>query len=134
MSQIRYLTVDLVIESSNDLTPIVDSFGEEVITLYNGKWSEFNRAIFEASGACCSAANETIEFFCALVEGFTEKERLIWDSCFSKIFDIGYESGTEPQNYSSVVRPDTIKRIASIGAAIEITIYPPAAEKPLTRR
>ncbi len=124
MSQIHYLNTDLVIESQDDLTPIADSFGEDVIVMYNGKWGKINRASFEIAGVH-SDANETIEYFCSLVEGLDEKERSIWDTCFSKIIDVGYESGTSSQNFSSVIRPGTIKRMAGIGAAIEITIYPP---------
>lgn len=122
MTQIDYLNTDLIIESSDDLTSIADDFGEDVIVLYKGKWGKLNRAAFEIAGIH-SDANETISYFCSLVKGFNNKERAIWDSCFSKVFDIGYESGTSPHNYSSLRRADTLKRVADIGAAIEITIY-----------
>lgn len=128
MSKIDYLNTDLIIESSDDLTPIADDFRDDVIVMYNGKWGKVNRAAFEIAGIH-SDANETIQYFCMLVEGLDKKLRSIWDSCFSKVFDIGYESGTSPQNYSSVIRPETLKRVAGIGAAIEITIYPPIDER-----
>ncbi|RZB34119.1 MAG: hypothetical protein SRB2_03512 [Desulfobacteraceae bacterium Eth-SRB2] len=124
MSKIDYLNTDLIIESPDDLTPIAEDLGEDVVVMYNGKWGKVNRAAFEIAGVH-SDANETIQYFCSLVEGLGEREQAIWDSCFSKVFDIGYESGTSAQNFSSVIRPGTVKRIAGIGAAIEITIYPP---------
>ncbi|MCX5842253.1 MAG: hypothetical protein NT022_00625 [Deltaproteobacteria bacterium] len=128
-SEIRYLNTDLIIESPNDLSPIAESFGEEVIVLYNGAWGKVNRAIFEVEISLHASANETIETFCALIEGLKEKERAIWDACFSKIFDIGFESGLTTQSFSSQINQDTIKRLAAIGASIEITIYPPIPEE-----
>jgi len=124
MSEISYLNTDLIIESPEDLTPIARAFGEDVIVMYNGEWGKVNRAAFEIAGSY-SDANDIIEYFCMLVESLNDAERRLWDSCFSKVFDIGYESGTSSQNYSSVIRPNTLKRIAGIGAGIEITIYPP---------
>lgn len=128
MSQIHYLNTDLIIESPDKLSAIADAFGEDVIVMYNGQWGNIHRASFEVAGSHADA-NETIEYFCCLVENLDQQERAIWDTCFSKVFDIGYESGLSPQNYSSKLRSETIKRIAQIGAAVEITIYPPFTEK-----
>ena len=124
MSQIDYLNTDLIIESSEDLTPIADDFGGDVVVMYNGKWGKVNRAAFEIAGIHHDA-DGTIQYFCSLIEGLDEKKRAIWDGCFSKVFDIGYESGSSAQTYSSVIKPETVKRVAVVGAAIEITIYPP---------
>ena len=128
MQSTRYLNTDFEISSPIDLTPIVEAFGEDVSVLYNGKWGEHFKAVFEIT-EIHSNANDTIDFFCILVEGLNEQERTIWDSCFSKVFDIGYESGTTPQNYSAEIRPDVIRRIAGIGASVVITIYPPFFKK-----
>ncbi|MEW6585496.1 MAG: hypothetical protein AB1442_07755 [Nitrospirota bacterium] len=124
MDSIRYLNTDFEISSPTDLTPLAEAFGGDVAVLYNGKWGEHFKAVFEIN-EFHSNANETIEFFCVLVENLNEQERLIWDNCFSKIFDIGYESGLSKQSYSSEIRPDVIKSVAKIGASIAITIYPP---------
>ncbi len=127
MSQTRYLNTDLEIQSSSDLTKIVEAFGDDVIVLYNGKWGEkVNKASFEVSHIH-SSVNETIEFFCMLVENLAPQERDIWDSCFSKVFDIGYDTGVANQSFQSLIRPEVIERIVSIGAHIAITIYPPAS-------
>jgi len=124
MSEIGYLNTDLIIESPDDLTAIFDTFGDEVIVMYNGELGKVNRAAYGIAGSY-SNANDILDFFCVLVEGFDETARSLWDSCSSKVFDFGNESGTSPQNYSSVIRPEVIKRISDIGAGIEITIYTP---------
>jgi hypothetical protein len=137
MSHIHYLNTDLVIDAPRDLSLIVDAFGEDVIVMYHGEWGSVYRAAFEIAGAH-AGADETIAYFCCLVENLKQHEQALWNTCFSKVFDIGYESGLSPQNYSSILRAATIQRIAGIGASIEITIIhllqAKAREMLLTRR
>ena len=119
---VRYLNTDLEIESKNDLTKIVQDFGEDVVVLYCGEMRSYQHASFEIS-ANTAGADETINHLCALVEGLGKEAREIWESCCSKVIDVGYESGTSPQNFRSEIRASTIQRVAAIGASIVITIY-----------
>ena len=128
VSSIRYLNTDLDIESENDLTPIIEAFGEDVIVMHHGERHGLNIASFEISSYYRSA-NETIEYFCDLVENLSENERKIWNSCCSRTLDIGYECGSCNQSYHSEIRPDTIKRVADIGARLVVTIYSSSQEK-----
>ena len=123
MEDIRYLTVDLVVKSREDLTPIVNDFGEEVFVLHNGKTGDFYHAYLEISERY-EGPNKEIGFFCSLIEALGPVERQIWDNCFSKTFDIGYECGDSNRSFSSELRPEVIERIANCGGSIEITIYP----------
>ena len=120
---IRYLNTDLVIESKNDLSKIVHEFGDDVSVLYHGEMRGYQHASFEIP-ANQAGADETINYFCDLVENLPEEVREIWDGCCSRVIDVGYESGTSPQNFRSEIRAPTIQRIAAIGANIVITIYP----------
>ena len=123
MNNVRYLNVDLLINSKESLTPIIESFGEDVVALYNGKWGEHYRANFEIGGSH-AAANEDISYFCTVVDSLEGKAKELWDNAFSKEFDIGFESGCGKESYSTVINASIIKRAANIGAAINITIYP----------
>jgi hypothetical protein len=120
---IRYLNTDLEIESKNDLARVVHEFGDDVIVLYHGEMRGYQHASFEI-GANSAGADETINSFCALVENLPEEVREIWDGCCSRVIDVGYESGTSPQNFRSEIRAPTIRRVVAIGASIVITIYP----------
>lgn len=53
-----------------------------------------------------------------------EEAREVWEGCCSRVMDVGYESGTSPQNFRSEIRTSTVQRVAAIGASIVITIYP----------
>ena len=119
---VRYLNVDLEIESKSDLSKIVEEFGEDVIVLYCGERRGYQHASFESPNH--ADADETINHFCLLVEELPTEARAIWDGCCSRVMDVGYESGISPQNFRSEIRASTVQRVAAIGASIVITIYP----------
>lgn len=119
---VRYLNVDLEIESKSDLSKIVEEFGEDVIVLHCGEMRGYQHASFEAPNP--SEADHIINHFCLLVEELTKEAREVWDGCCSRVMDVGYESGTTPRNFRSEIRASTVQRVAAIGASIVITIYP----------
>ena len=123
MQHVRYLNVDLEIESKSDLSKIVEEFGEDVSVLYCGEMRGYQHASFEIPGNTADA-DETINHFCLLVEELTEEAREVWQSCCSRVMDVGFESGTTPWNFRSEIRASTVQRVAAIGASIVITIYP----------
>lgn len=120
---IRYLNVDLLIKSRDDLFPIVKEFGEDVMVLSNDKVGDFHYAYFEISSSH-AGPNEDIEYFCSLIESLEDEARKLWDKSFYRIFDIGYESGTSSNSYSSELRESVVRKIAEFNASIRVTIYP----------
>ena len=119
---VRYLNTDLEIESENDLSKILEEFGEDVVVLHCGEVRGNQHASFEIPGNT-AGADEAINHFCALVEGLGNEARETWERCCSRVMDVGYESGSSPQNFRSEIRASTIQRVAAIGASIVITIY-----------
>lgn len=120
----RYLNTDLEIESKSDISRIVQEFGEDVIVLHHGEMRGYQHASFEIEcGATTAGADEVINVFCDLVENLPKEVREIWEGCCSRVFDVGYESGSSPYSFRSEIRPATIQRVAAIGASIVITIY-----------
>jgi hypothetical protein len=124
--EIKFLNVDLEIESSENLQSIVDDFGEDVSVLHNGEWERgFNLACFEIRGLIFERdVDGIITSFCNLIENLSPESKLIWGKCHSKRFDAGFESGDFPRSYKTEIRADTIERVAKLGASIAITIYP----------
>lgn len=119
----QYLNTDLEIESKSDLSKIVEEFGADVLVHHHGEMRGYQHASFSIAGGS-SDADATIDLFCTLVECLPKDVREVWDGCCSRIFDIGYESGTSPQNFRSEIRAATIQRVAKIGASVVVTIYP----------
>jgi hypothetical protein len=119
-----YLNTDFELMSSSDLTPIVESFGEDAIVLYNGKWGKYYKAIFESPSDSSGDPNAIVLYFNELVTSLNEKERTLYDSCFSKIFDIGFEAGSSEVVCYSELRERTICILAKLQARIGVTVYP----------
>jgi hypothetical protein len=126
--EVKFLNVDLEIESTENLQPIIDDFGDNVSVLYHGENAKgFNFANFEISLGDRDA-DGIISNFCLLIENLSLETKTIWEKCCSKKFDIGFESGDFPRSYQTEIRADTIERVAKIGASIGVTIYPKVSQ------
>ena len=123
MNEIKFLNVDLLLKSKQDLTPIIDNLGKKIFVLHNGKEKDHYYAYLEIMGDR-SAPNEVIKIFCDLIENLSENSKKIWDEADYRIFDIGYDSGRHENSFSSDLTELEIKRIAAINASMRITIYP----------
>jgi hypothetical protein len=121
--EVRYLNTDFIIESKDDLSTIVQEFGEDVIVLHHGEMRGYQHASFEIA-ADPAGADETINYFCALVEELPREAREIWDACCSRVIDVGYESGVAARMFRSEIRAATVQRVAAIDASIVVSIYP----------
>ena len=120
----KYLNTDLEIESIDDLTPIIDEFGGDVICLFHGRVRDLNRASFEVAGSM-SDANECIRMFYSLVEGLSAEARAVWDSCTRRTLDVGFEGGHDRENCQQTIEHKVLALAASIGTHLVITVYPP---------
>ncbi len=110
--------------SNFDLSPICEAFGEDAVVLYNGKWGSHYKASFETTDGLSTDANDIISHFYELIVTLEDKQKEIYDTSFSKVFNIGYESGDSNTCFFSEIRETTIKKLFEINAKIGITIYP----------
>ena len=125
MGEIRFLNVDLEIESAENLQPVIDDLGENVSVLHHGdNGSGFNFVSFEVKPSGERDVDGIILSFCLFIENFSNETKAIWDKCHSKRFDAGFQSGEFPRSYKTEIRADTVERVAKIGASIAITVYP----------
>lgn len=120
---IKFLNVDLDIQSKQDISLILNELGTNIFVLHRGQQENYYFACLEIDRDAPNA-DMTINIFCDLIENFSEETSKIWNSCYYKVFDLGYESGIQPNYFTSNISSTTIKRIASIGASLNITIYP----------
>ncbi len=121
MDETHYITVDLEIKSKDDLSPLVDSFGEDVILIYNGKWEDHYLAAFESIGNY--DVNGNINYFLHLIDKLEGIAKELWSMSSYKIFDIGFQCGCSPFSYQLMIDPSTTESLAQHGATVGITIY-----------
>ena len=124
----QHLNTDLEIESADDLTPIVEEFGDDVVCLFHGRVRGYDRASFEIAGQSANAS-ECVETFCALVGGLSEEARAVWNACSRRTFDIGFEAGSDRSNIQQTLRRESLAQVVSVGADIVVTVYPPRDEE-----
>ncbi|REJ74858.1 MAG: hypothetical protein DWQ36_13800 [Acidobacteria bacterium] len=127
----HYLNTDLVIDSEDDLTPIVEELGEDVVCLYNGPWGTRQLAAFEIVGHDMDASS-CIRAFCGLVEALSPKAREVWDRCSRRSFDIGFEAGLDRESCERAIDLDALEMAVSVRARLVVTVYPPSAIHPET--
>lgn len=122
--EIQFLNVDLVIDSAENLQPLVIELGENISVMFNGEWANgINRLSLCLKDSYGKSVDQTVSELCFLIENLSSESKLIWDKCHSKKFDIGFESGSS-ENLETEICAETIGRIAKLEASILITIYP----------
>ncbi len=116
-------------ESEQDLRPLIDELGDEVMVHYHDRLENHNDfASLSGTNVACGGIggdpDETISAFCDLIEGLSQNSKDIWSKCCQKEFDIGFESGNIGKQLELRLENETLKRVVELGATIEITVYP----------
>jgi len=122
----EYLTLDLELRSDQDLTPLVEHFGEEVFLLHNGQveskyYTSFEPKYFEPQD---DTPENHAQHFLSLIEALPSNLRELWKTCDLKFFDFGFQSGFTPRPYFVDLSTATLQGIAAAGAMVRISIYP----------
>ena len=132
MGDIKFLNVDLEVVARQPLDALIDDLGEDVAVLYHGTAKDNRWMVsFELNTGRTESAESAIDGFCELLDYLEAEAKAVWDSAVSRTFDIGYESGTKPRSFQSVIHPQMIERIAALNAGIVVTIYPPVKNDPV---
>ena len=119
---IRYITSDLELNSKENISSIVDEFGDKVLIHLNERIDNIHQV---ALGSILDHQNpeETANNFCTLIEGLSEQSRQLWKTCNRRVLDIAFESGTKPESISYQLPIKLINKISKLGISIVITIY-----------
>ena len=127
MSEIQFLNVDLDIESRRSLATLVAALGDDVLVLHQWEANGLFSASLEAA-ECTGDAETTVNILCDMLEHLPTEVREAWRTCCTRVFNIGYASGQNSgaHTFQSPLHPQTVARLAMLGAGVTITIYPPA--------
>lgn len=121
MNRINFINIDLEIASGSDISPIIEEWGDEVHVFQNNKVDGIYYGSFETS---CSGIDEIISKYHSLVMCLSPGARAIWDAAINRELDIGYNSGTHPNNFHSKISAQSLAKVLDMGAYLTITIYP----------
>jgi hypothetical protein len=124
---IQYLNTDLDLVAADDLTTLAAGLeAQGVHPLHvdrheDGLW----HATFEADETY-EQPEPNIAMMLAIIESLGESASRAWWTCTVREFNIGYECGSEPWAFNQEISGQTLRRVADVGAALRITLYPPA--------
>lgn len=117
----EFLNVDLEIESASNLDPIATEMGKRVVVLHSGPASKARRHLLVLESARSYKSPDTaIHALCGVVEGLSPEARRIWTAA-RKHFDVGYELRPSEHSSHCTLRPDTLERMARLGAGLRVT-------------
>ncbi|MEY4485279.1 MAG: hypothetical protein RL693_2731 [Verrucomicrobiota bacterium] len=120
---LKFLNVDLDIESLKNLRPLADELGEKVVVLHQGPAKQRGYILALESSKSRRTPDSAIRALCSAVARLSESSQEIWSAAHRKVFDIGYEMKTGGGVSQFELRPETVKLIASVGATVGITFY-----------
>lgn len=120
----RYLTVDLVIKADTDLTSLTNFLEGKVFFLWKELKSDQSSIGFETTLCNTSGPEEDILELLNLIGTFPTDIMNLWINSKEKIMDIGYECGSMETPLNSFVSSKIVQRLAQLGCAINIRIYP----------
>lgn len=96
MGEIRFLNIDLDIESTVDVSLIVEEWGDRICVFRHEEVDGIYYGSFETA---CSGVTQIIDEYVSLINGLSSAARKIWDNASKRDFDFGYGSGTIPNNF-----------------------------------
>ena len=134
MDETHYRNVDLELESTADLSPLAEYFGERVLVLLNQQVGESYRLALETwehlSLPGERDADACLQSFLALLAPLPLPLRVLWAGCRSRFFDIGFTAGAAPFSFTQVISTATLAQVAALDASVRLTIYAPEVSSP----
>jgi len=116
---LRFINVDLDVESTEELSLLVEAMGPHSYSLERPP----GQASFEINEASPNDPEVVILEFIQIVKSLPPAARKVWDGASKRVFDIGMQSGRHPSRVSCNIGVETLREAADIEADIAITIY-----------
>jgi hypothetical protein len=118
-----FLNVDLDIESKSPLRSLARALGDKVSVMFSGRMNGSYCLFVETTGAK-RRQDGVINVLCSLIERLPANSKRAWDTAHRKEFDLGYEIRLASRRaHRFIVRPSTLRRVASLGASLAVTLY-----------
>jgi hypothetical protein len=125
MGVISYLNTDLDLTSADDLKPLgaaLEAGGVRPLHVTHGEDGLWY-ACFETDEQY-DEPEPNIAAMIAVIEALAAPLRSAWDACSRREFNLGYDCGLEPWAFNQGMSPELLRRMASIGASLRLTLYP----------
>ena len=131
----RYITTDLVLYSTGDLTALAAALEAQGMRCRDSaRWidaTEWFRIAepqwywtFKAGGeGPYDDPEPEVAGLLAAVEALDPPARAAWAGCSQRVFDLGYDCGATPFSIRHDLSPGTLARLAAAGGLLRFTLY-----------
>ncbi|MGJ4913860.1 hypothetical protein ACQR10_02020 [Bradyrhizobium sp. HKCCYLRH2060] len=120
----HFLNLDLALKSTFDFTPLIAHLDQSVYILHHAEHEREFLLVLEINTTESPDPTTCTEQFLTLIESLPQPARALWNGCTSRTFSYGFEGGREFPALETTISADLLLRIATLGAAIGITVYP----------
>lgn len=119
-----YIVTDLEIRARFEFSPLDAALRQAglhggVSKGCNGEW----RANYSSSRRCCRHPAEAIDELVAIIERLDGPERVLWDRCYSRRFDMGFHASDERLSSRWQISTALMRRIVEVQGDLVVTIY-----------
>jgi hypothetical protein len=130
MEAAQFLNIDLDVRSRRSLAPLVTAWPWVYQPLAVGRPPSPNPRwlLLNARGAG-KTAEAIAKHLLRHIEQLRGDARESWKDAHRRVFDIGVQAGASGRAFEDVrLKAETLRRIAAVGAEIQLTIYPAVPE------
>lgn len=117
-----FLNVDLDVVSSRSLECLAKQLGNGAMVLHSGPIGRRHLLRVESSRSR-RTPDSAVRDLCRAIEALPSEVRRVWDDAEKKEFNVGFELKTDLREVQVPLKPETVKRIAGLGATVAFTCY-----------
>ena len=117
----HFITIDLDLESQDDPAVLIEALRNQVCVLRKDVEGAIHRTSFELTVS--GSADALLQDFIALIRALPPPARTLWDGCTARVFDLGFQAGSEPYSITETISAEVVAALAELGASLAVTIY-----------
>ena len=127
MGTTHFLSVDLDVESRDELAPFINALGSQAFALSPHTQGAMARVSLELTSHL-DDADSSLAKFVELIASLPSEVRSVWDRASVRDLNVGIQGGTEPHEFVTTLTVATLRAVADIGARVLFTVYRASSE------
>ena len=130
MEAARFLTIDLEVRSRRSLAPLVSAWPQAYQPQTGQEGAPDSRWLI-MNAFFANTAETAAKHLLGHIAKLKGKALVSWKQAHRRTFDIGVRAGGPGRAFEEVkLTADTLRRIAAVGAQIQVTVYPAEPKLP----
>lgn len=126
MEPAAFLNLDLALEGPESLDPLAEYFSDCAFVLYNGETPDGFLLAAEPllDGELSQELQACTNHFLGVLDQMPEDLVALFRRCRLRVFDYGFDGGSEAPPLTVALTPEQLARMASWDVEMRVTLYP----------